>query len=473
MGKFDGMSAKEVSERLFYKKKSVFEKMDDSELEAALEYAKGYSVFLDNAKTERETVSYSVDMLKAYGFKPYTLGMQVYQGDRFYYDNRGKNLIAFVIGSEGVENGFKILSAHIDSPRLDLKQHPIYEDTGFAYAKTHYYGGIRKYQWASIRLALHGVVILKDGTSVNVSIGEEEGDPVFCITDLLPHLAQEQNTKPLGTAFSGEGLNAILCASPFTEDGGVAEVDDKVKLNLLSMLNDMYGITEEDFISAELCFVPAGKSVDVGLDRVLMGGYGHDDRVCAYPELTAMLENLDGKNTIMCILADKEEVGSDGVTGMQCRLMTDIIDSVSRSLGSDPAAVRTVSECLSADVAAAYDPLYPEVFEKRNSAVVSSGVALAKYTGSRGKSSTNDCNAEFVGKVRAIFDEAGVVWQTAELGKVDVGGGGTVAKYISRFNIDTVDIGVAVLSMHAPFEVISKYDLYNAHKAFSAFCKNS
>lgn len=473
MEKIDKMSAKEISEKLFYKKKSAFEKMEASELEAAMEYAKGYSVFLDNAKTEREAVNYTVDMLKAYGFKPYTIGMQVYQGDRLYYDNRGKNLIAFVVGSEGVENGFKILAAHIDSPRLDLKPHPVYEDTGFAYAKTHYYGGIRKYQWASIRLALHGVVVLKDGTSVNVSIGEEEGDPVFCITDLLPHLAREQDTKPLGTAFSGEGLNAILCASPFMEDGGIAEVDEKVKLNLLSMLHDMYGVTEEDFISAELCFVPAGKSVDVGLDRALIGGYGHDDRVCAYPEITAMLENLDGKNTIMCILADKEEIGSDGVTGMQSRLMTDIISSVSRSLGCDPAAVRAASECLSADVAAAFDPLYPEVFEKRNSAVVSSGVALAKYTGARGKSSTNDSGAEFVGKVRAIFDDSSVVWQTAELGKVDVGGGGTVAKYISRFNIDTVDIGVPVLSMHSPFEVISKYDLYNAHKAFSAFCKNS
>ncbi len=469
-GNIGNSKAKNLSDKLFYRKKSAFEKGGAAELDLALEYAKGYSVFIDSAKTEREAVEYTVDMLNSYGFKPYTLGMQVYQGDRLYYVNRGKSLIAFAIGADGVENGFKIMAAHIDSPRLDLKQHPIYEDGGIAYAKTHYYGGIRKYQWATIKLALHGVVIKKNGERVNVTVGEDEGDPVFCITDLLPHLAKEQDTKTLGGAFTGEGLNAVLCASPFMEEGKVCEVDEKVKLNLLYELNRRYGITEDDLVSAELCFVPQGKSVDVGFDRVLMGAYGHDDRVCAYSELTAMLENLDGRNSVMCVLADKEETGSDGVTGMQCRLMVDIIDSVSRSFGSNPGAVRAASECLSADVAAAYDPCFSDVFEKNNSAMASCGVALAKYTGSRGKYDTNDCGAEFLGKVRAVFDRAQVVWQTAELGKVDAGGGGTVAKYISKYNIDTVDIGVPVLCMHAPFEIISKLDLYNAHKAFSAFC---
>ena len=277
--------------------------------------------------------------------------------------------------------------------------------------------------------------------------------------------------KTLGTAFTGEGLNVILCASPFTEDGRPAEVDDKVKLNLLSTLYEKYGITESDLISAELCFVPAGRTVDVGFDRTLIGGYGHDDKVCAYTELTAMLENLDGDSSIMCVFADKEETGSDGPTGMQGRLMIDIMDEVSRSLGCDPTAVRAASKCLSADVAAAFDPNYPDVYEKANSALLSCGVAVAKYTGSGGKYSTNDCPAEFMGEVRDILDGAGVLWQTAELGKVDAGGGGTVAKYISRYNIDTLDIGVPVISMHAPFEIVSKYDVYSAHKAFSAFCK--
>ncbi|MBR6918469.1 MAG: aminopeptidase [Clostridia bacterium] len=467
----ENISAKELSEKLFYKKLRADEKFDASDLESADAYAKDYAVYLDSSKTEREAVEYTVDMLTAYGFKPYVLGMDVYPGDRLYVVNRNKSLVAFVIGPEGVSNGFRILAAHIDSPRLDLKQHPIYEDNGVCYAKTHYYGGIRKYQWATIRLALHGVVTLKGGKNINVVIGEDDADPVFVITDLLPHLAKDHNAKTLAQAFSGEGLNVVLCASPFTEDGKAAEVDDKVKLNLLNELYKRYGITESDLISAELCFVPAGKTVDVGLDRTLIGGYGHDDKVCAYTELTAMIENLDGSNSLMCVFADKEETGSDGPTGMQGRLMIDIIDEVSRSLGCDPVIVRAKSKCLSADVAAAFDPSYPDVYEKENSALLSCGVAVAKYTGSGGKYSTNDCPAEFMEEIRTLLDEGGVLWQTTELGKVDAGGGGTVAKYISRYNIDTLDIGVPVLSMHAPFEVVSKYDVYSAHRAFSEFCK--
>lgn len=467
----ENLTAKELFEELCCKKQTANEKFSESDFESADAYAKDYAVFIDSAKTEREAVDYTVDMLSAYGFKPYTFGMPVYQGDRLYFVNRGKMLIAFTIGERGVDDGFRILAAHIDSPRLDLKPYPIYEDNGICYAKTHYYGGIKNYQWATIRLALHGVVTLRDGKKINVSIGEEEGDPVFCITDLLPHLAKEQKTKPLGTAFPGEGLNAVLCASPYTECGRPAEVDNAVKLNLLNELNRRYGITERDLVSSELCFVPAGRSCDVGLDRVLMGAYGHDDRVCAYSALTALLENLDGDNSVMCVLADKEETGSDGTTGMQGRLMIDIIEEVSRSLASDPVAVRAKSKCLSTDVAAAFDPLYPEVYDKANSAMISCGVALEKYGGTLGKALTNDCPAEFFREVVDILDRAGVLWQNAEFGKIDAGGGGTVAKYISKYNIDTLDIGVPVLSMHAPFELISKYDLYSAYKAFSAFCK--
>ncbi len=469
----ENMSAKELTKKLVYKKMSAFEKYGEDERENAFEYAKDYIEFLNNSKTERDAVEYSVSLLEKYDFKPYTLGMQVYHGDRFYVVNRNKSLIAFVIGSKGVSDGFRIMASHIDSPRLDLKQHPVFEESGISYFKTHYYGGLRKYQWTTIPLALHGVVCLKDGTSVNIRIGDCEGDPVFCITDLLPHLGREQGEKKLKDAFSGEGLNAFMCASPLTSpDGTPEEVDDSVKLNLLAILNEMYGITEEDFVSAELCFVPAGKAVDVGLDRSVIGAYGHDDKVCAYPSLTAMIDNLEGENSIICVLADKEETGSDGPTGMQGRLMVDIINSVAASFGDDGSAVRARSCCLSADVSSAYDPNYPEVFEKKNAALISHGVAISKYTGSGGKYSTNDSPAEYMGKIRTLLDKYNVLWQTAELGKIDAGGGGTVAKYISKFNIDTIDIGVPVLSMHAPFEMISKYDLYSAHKAFSAFCED-
>lgn len=464
-------TAKELAEKLLYKKKSAFEMFSENEIQDAFEYSKGYVDFLNNAKTERDAVRYAVKLLERNEFKPYTLGMQVHQGDRFYVINRNKSLIAFVIGANGVSDGFKILASHIDSPRLDLKQHPVYEDNGIAYFKTHYYGGVRKYQWATIQLALHGVVCLKDGTNINICIGDNDGDPVFCITDLLPHLGKEQGEKKLKDAFPGESLNVIMCASPFYENGKPAEVDNSVKLKLLSILNEYYGIIEDDLMSAELCFVPAGKAVDIGFDRTLIGAYGHDDKVCAYPSLTAMLDNLDGENSIICVLADKEETGSDGPTGMQGRLMVDIINSVSSSFGIDGAEVRARSKCLSADVSSAFDPNYADVFEKNNAALISHGVAISKYTGSGGKYSTNDAPAEYMGEVRSILNKYNVLWQTAELGKIDAGGGGTVAKYISKFNIDTIDIGVPVLCMHAPFELISKFDLYSAHKAFSAFCE--
>lgn len=463
---------KKLKEQLFYKKRSVYEVRDDAQIEAAMRFAEGYAKFLDESKTEREAVAAGIRILKSKGFKPYKLGDNVKPGDKLYIDNRGKSLLAFVIGTESLECGIRISAAHVDSPRLDLKQHTIYEDGGFGYLKTHYYGGIRKYQWTTIPLALHGVVIRANGASISVNIGEDENDPVFCITDLLPHLAKDQATKALDSAFTGEGLNILVGSRPYAtkdEPFDTKSPDERVKLAILKALYDKYGITENDLISAELSAVPAGKARDIGLDRAMLGGYGHDDRVCAYPILMAIAELEAPAHTAMCIFADKEEIGSEGNTGMKGRLLADVISELSKTLGADEHIVRANSICLSADVAAGFDPLYPEVFEKSNSAICGCGVVLTKFTGSRGKSGTNDASAETVARMRRIFDEAGVVWQTAELGKVDQGGGGTVAMYIANHNIDTIDLGVPVLSMHAPFEIISKVDLYEAYLAHVAF----
>ncbi len=462
----------ELKELLFSKKKSAFEVRTAEEIEAAYAFAKNYAKYIDEAKTERESVAAGIEILKDHGFKPYLLGDEVKAGDKLYFNNRGKCLIAFVIGSESIENGIRISAAHVDSPRIDLKQHTLYEDSGFGYFKTHYYGGIRKYQWTTIPLALHGVVVKADGEIVNVVIGEDEGDPVFCITDLLPHLAKDQSGRPLDAAFTGEGLNILVGSRPYaTEDDPyvTSNPDERVKLAIMKYFYDKYGITETDFISAELSIVPAGKSRDIGLDRALLGAYGHDDRVCSYPILMATAELENPQKTAMCIFADKEETGSEGNTGMKASTLVDVIAEISRSLGADERIVRANSICLSADVAAGFDPLYPEVYERRNSAICGCGVTLTKFTGSRGKGGTNDASAETVYKLRRIFDDAGVVWQTAELGKVDQGGGGTVAMYIANHNIDTIDLGVPVLSMHAPFEIISKLDLYEAYLAHKAF----
>ena len=454
-----------LKEKLFYKKKNAFDKKDDDYKKSVMEYAEGYKKFLDSAKTEREAVKTTIEMAKANGFCEYKLGDKIVKGGKYYFNNRGKSLYLFVAGNEDLENGIRICASHIDSPRLDMKQHPLYESESMAYLKTHYYGGIRKYQWITISLALHGVVTKANGESVDITIGEDEGDPIFCITDLLPHLASDQSQKPLATAFTGEGLNLLIGSEPY------GECDEAVKLNMLSILNEKYDITESDFISAELVAVPSIKAKDLGLDRSFVAGYGHDDRVCSYPAITAILENKDSAHTLMCVLADKEEIGSEGVSGMQCDLLVDLMEEICKNLGGNFNVVKANSMCLSADVNAGYDPMYPEVFEKRNSALMNCGVVMSKYTGARGKSSTSDASAEYVGKIRSIFDANGVIWQTAELGKVDIGGGGTVAMYIANHNIDTVDIGVPVLSMHAPMEVIAKNDIYEAHKAFSAFCK--
>ena len=461
-------NAQELLDKLSYKKKNVFEASSAEEIKAIYDYAKGYMQYLDDAKTEREATKVSIEMIEKHGFTEYKLGDKLSVGDKKYYNNNGKSLVAFTVGEENLEeNGIRILASHIDSPRIDLKQVPLYEDAGMGFLKTHYYGGVKKYQWTAIPLALHGVMVKADGEVVEVKIGEDDTDPVFYINDLLPHLAQRQSQEPLGTAISGETLNILVGGLPYDCD----DVSDKIKLTVLSMLNDKYGVTEEDFLSAELSLVPAFKARDIGFDRALIGAYGHDDRVCSYPALTALLDNADTKHTVMVVLADKEEIGSVGLTGMQSDVLVDIITLISASVGADPIVVRSHSKCLSADVNAAYDPNFSDVYEKRNSAMISCGTCLSKYTGSRGKSGTSDASAEFVGFVRRLFAEHGVIWQTAELGKVDAGGGGTVAMYIANHNIETVDLGVPVISMHAPYEVVSKADVYSTYKAFCAFVK--
>lgn len=454
-----------LKEQLFYTKKKAFKDATEGYKKDVFAYAQGYVDFLNASKTEREATATGIELAKTAGFIEYNLGDELKVGGKYYLNNRGKSLIAFKIGKKDLEKGVKICAAHIDSPRLDLKQHPLYESEELAYLKPHYYGGIRKYQWTTIPLALHGVVVKANGEKVNVVIGEDENDPVFCITDLLPHLAKDQSALPLATAINGEGLNLLIGSEPY------GDVKDAVKLNVLRLLNEKYGITESDLISSEICAVPANKARDLGLDRSMILGYGHDDRVCAYPALTSLLDD-DGDNTVITVLADKEEIGSEGVSGMRCKLLIDLLGEIAKAFGKDVAVIKSRSACLSADVSAGFDPLYPEVFEKNNSALMNAGVVMCKFTGSRGKSDSNDASAEFVGEIRRIFDGANVLWQTAELGKVDVGGGGTVAKYIAEHNIDTVDLGVPVLSMHAPLEVIAKTDLYETYKAFKAFAKS-
>ena len=453
-----------MNNELKYEKKSVYEKTDAKNIEAAFKYAEGYKSFLDAAKTEREAVKVAIDMLTPYGFREYQLGDEIKVGDKLYYNNRGKNLFVFTIGSDGAKNGLRIVASHIDAPRLDIKQRPLYEDTGLVYFKTHYYGGIRKYQWVATPLALHGVVITKDIRTIDIKIGEDDSDPIFYITDLLPHLGREQSKLTLSEGIKGEQLNVLLGNMPASD-----EDDSSVKTAILKLINEKYGIVEEDFLSSELCVVPALKARDVGFDRSLIGAYGHDDRVCAYPSLTALTESLDTKNSIMCILADKEETGSDGASGMQSDLMLDIMNEIAFSLKVNPALMRARSKCLSADVCAGFDPTFPEVFEKLNSAIVGCGAVFTKYTGSGGKYDTNDANAEFVAWLRAAMDTQNVVWQSAELGKVDAGGGGTVAKYISKHNIETIDLGVPLLAMHAPYELAAKADVYETHRAIKAF----
>ena len=456
----------ELKEKLFYDHKNVYKVSDADEIDRINGYAVGYMDFLGKAKTEREAVAEGIRMAEKEGFVAYTMGMPVEKGGKYYYNNRGKALYLFIIGSESMEKGIRISAAHVDSPRLDLKQVPLYESAEMGFFKTHYYGGIKKYQWMALPLALHGVVYTKDGEKVDICIGEDECDPVFYINDLLPHLGKDQMQKKLGEAFTGEDLNILIGSEPCKD-----EDTDAVKLNVMMLLNEKYGITEADFLSAEISAVPAFKPRYVGFDRSLIAAYGHDDRVCAYPAMTALFENPTPTHTLMAILADKEEIGSEGNTGMKCEVFIDIMKELCMATGANYHVTKENSKCLSADVNAAYDPNFAEVFEKKNSSHINHGVVMTKFTGARGKSGSSDASAEFVSYVRNVFDKHNVVWQTGELGKVDQGGGGTVAAYIANRNIDTIDLGVAVISMHAPYEVIAKADLYMAHKAFSAFNK--
>ena len=459
---------KERKEFLFYTPKHASNMLSETETEAADSFCEGYMSFLDAAKTEREAVSRAVELAEMNGFTPYAPGKAYAPGAKIYYNNRGKAIILAVIGQTGLSDGARIIAAHIDSPRLDLRPNPLYEQDGEAFFKTHYYGGIKKYQWTAIPLALHGVVVLKDGTAVKICIGEAPDEPKFVISDLLPHLAAEQMKKTMSEGVAGEDLNVIVGSRPF-DDSDEAQ---NIKLNILNILFEKYGMTEADFLSAELEVVPAFGACDIGLDRSLIGSYGHDDRVCAYPALMALLDTELPLHTTLCVLTDKEETGSEGNTGLVSSYMAYFIKALARAEGLEGEDVLSRSKCLSADVNAAFDPNFPSVFEKNNTAFLNRGVVVTKYTGSRGKSSTNDAPAEFLAEIRRLFDDTGVCWQIGELGKLDAGGGGTVAKYVARHNIEVVDVGVPVLSMHAPFEVVAKFDVYAAYRAFFEFYRS-
>lgn len=468
MSKEKKSASKELKKTLFYEKKNSYSLMENDEIKKTNSFCEGYKEFLNLAKTEREANVYAIKAAEAKGFKEYKPGMGLRAGDKIYVNNRGKAVILAVIGTAPLEEGARICAAHIDSPRLDLKQCPLYEDSEIALFKTHYYGGIKKYQWTAIPLALHGVVVLEDGTQINVVIGEDENDPVFVVSDLLPHLASEQMKKSASQVIAGEDLNIIVGSRPFKDDEG----SELVKLNIMSILNEKYGIKEEDFLSAELEAVPAFKAKDLGFDRSMIGAYGHDDRVCAYPALEAILNARNVVKTAVTILTDKEETGSDGNTGLQSSYLKYFFEDIANEFGLRGTTVLSHSECLSADVNAAFDPTFPSGFEKKNSAFINYGVCVTKFTGARGKSGTSDASAEFVGRVRSLLNQNGVIWQTGELGKVDAGGGGTVAAFIANLNVDTIDVGVPVLSMHAPYETVAKTDVYNAYRAFKVFIED-
>ena len=435
--------------------------------EKAFKYCEGYKEFLNKGKTERECVKEAVKMLKKAGYKPFDRKASYVPGDKVYVENREKAVIATTFGKKPLKDGLRINGAHIDAPRLDLKPNPLYEKEDIAYFKTHYYGGIRKYQWGTVPLAIHGVVAKKNGELIEVCIGEKEDEPAFCITDLLPHLAGKQNERPLREGLKGEELNVIIGSIPFVDDS----VKEPVKLMALKLLNEKYGITEADFYRAEIVMVPAYKAADIGLDRSMVGAYGQDDRVCAYTALMAEIQAQRPEYTTVTALVDKEEIGSEGNTGMNSDFLKHYLERLAQMQGADVKDLCEHALCLSSDVNAAYDPTFADVYEANNSCYINKGCVLTKYTGARGKSGSNDASAETMAKVIGIMEENGVYWQAGELGAVDQGGGGTIAKYVAHMNIDVVDLGVPILSMHAPFELSSKLDVYNTYKAFCAFYK--
>ncbi|MEM1485322.1 aminopeptidase [Oscillospiraceae bacterium PP1C4] len=454
-----------LQEKLLLNRKNIGMVNEEADETAAQDFCEPYKKFLDDGKTEREVVDTIIELINKQGYKPFD-SHQVYQpGDRVYYNNRGKALILCTIGTRSIGEGVRIMASHIDSPRLDLKPNPLYEEAQLALMKTHYYGGIKKYQWGAIPLALHGVIVKKTGETINVSIGEDEADPVFTVTDLLPHLAGEQMKRSLKDGIKGEELNVLIGCRPFKDD----KISEKVKLNIIRLLNEKFDMIEDDFLSAELCMVPAFKAKDVGLDRSMIGAYGHDDRVCAYTSLIATLEVKEPEYTLVTVFADKEETGSDGNTGLHSYYLKYFIKDLAAMHGLSGREVLKKSTCLSADVNAAFDPTFGDTLEKRNCAYLNYGVVVTQYTGSGGKYGTSQASAEFMAKIRNILDDAKVTWQTGELGKVDAGGGGTVAKYVAELDVDVVDVGVPVLSMHAPFEIVSKNDVYVTYQAFKAY----
>ena len=463
MGKTEGQK---LEEKLFFKPKHIA-KDNPRDIEKAMAFAEGYKTFLDNSKIERECVSYSVALAEKAGYKPFTRGIKAKTGDKFYYVNRGKNLYLVTIGKKPLNEGIHFNIAHIDSPRIDLKPNPLYETDELAYFKTHYYGGIKKYQWTTIPLALHGRIMLADGKAIDVDFGEKPGDPVLVITDLLPHLGRAQGERKLNEGIKGEELNILLGSLPVDDK----EVKEAFKLRVLSILHDKYGITEKDFMRSELTLVPAQKAVDVGLDSSMVGAYGQDDKVCAYTALMAEFDCKKPEYTSLTALVDKEEIGSTGNTGMESDALLHFVEDLAECEGERVRDILRNSICLSSDVNAAYDPTFPDVYEKQNSSFFNHGPVLTKYTGVRGKGGSNDASAETMQKVIGYMEDAGVAWQVGELGKVDEGGGGTIAMFMGNMDVDTVDLGVAVLSMHAPFELTAKLDVYYTYRAFLAFNK--
>lgn len=464
-----------LSDKLSYQTKNAWEHSEE-EINKAFKLCEDYKVYLDKGKTEREFAAITEHELLKNGFKNiqniFDRKEKLKKGDRVYYINRHKSVVFAIIGEKLPAEGINMVGAHIDAPRIDVKQNPVYEDTGMVLLKTHYYGGIKKYQWVTIPLAIHGVVVKADGSKLDICIGEADSDPVFTITDLLPHLAQDQMQKKATEVIAGEGLNLLLGSRPYNDK----KVKDKVKLNILNILNEKYGMVEEDFLSAELELVPAFKARDIGLDRSMIGAYGQDDRVCAYTCIKAVLDAGTSDKTSLCILTDKEEIGSVGNTGAQSNLLKNFISKLIYLTGENYSDI-LLNQCLeksfmlSADVNPAFDPTYAEVSERKNSAYLGNGVLIQKYTGARGKYEASDANAEFIGVIRKLFNENGIIWHTAELGKVDQGGGGTIAQYVANLGVEVLDCGVPILSMHSPVEVTSKIDVYMFHKATKVFLK--
>ncbi|MDI6604535.1 MAG: aminopeptidase [Thermoanaerobacteraceae bacterium] len=458
-----------IEKRFGYKNTNGWTRLKDEEREKVFKLAEDYKLFMTECKTEREVAEKIIKLAEENGFINIETASNLKPGTKVYYNNKGKSVVMAVVGKQSLQYGFKAVAAHIDSPRIDLKPNPMYEEGGICLLKTHYYGGIKKYQWVTIPLALHGVIIKGDCEKISFKLGEDESDPVFYITDLLPHLAKDQMEKKMSEAISGEALNAVIGNIPLSDE-------ITVKPNLLKLLNEKYGIVEEDFLSSELELVPAYKPRDIGFDRSMVGAYGQDDRVCAYTALRGILDVENPEKTAVAIFADKEEIGSMGNTGLQSRFFENAIAEIlEKHEGTTDIKLRRTmnnAELLSADVNSAFDPSYPDVSEKLNTAYIGNGICLTKYTGARGKSGSNDANAEFVGKIRKLFNNNSIIWQTGELGKVDIGGGGTVAQFAANYGMEVIDCGVALLSMHSPYELSSKLDIYMAYKAYMTFMQN-